>query len=259
MMNARTTTFPVGLQIPVEGLRVIGEAVREAPPEVVELGFEIHGMGLTAAFALQDCVVRTIQMGQALTGIGIPQTDLQAGPMGVRSTPFAPALNPHTPMHPLLSAPFSAHGAVAPLSPVHLQLHQSCGYDATSSVKVSVRELTRLAEVVDAVTGSGSAVLVSIRFLLQDEAKLRRSLFEDAVRQAREKADTLAAAFGKTVGNPISIDEDFRVYQPNPLYADGYSPHLLGVPPFPFNMTRHPFTVGQLAFHASVGVTYQLQ
>src|SRR5207249_10626499 len=98
MMNARTTTFPVGLQIPVEGLRVIGEAVREAPPEVVELGFEIHGMGLTAAFALQDCVVRTIQMGQALTGIGIPQTDLQAGPMGVRSTPFAPALNPHTPM-----------------------------------------------------------------------------------------------------------------------------------------------------------------
>jgi len=259
MMNARTTTFPGGLQFPVEGLRVNGEALREAPPEMVELGFEIHGMGLTAAFALQDCVVRTMQTGQALTGIGIPQTDLQAGPMGVRSIPFAPALNPHTPMRPLLNAPYSALGALAPFSPAHAQLHQPSGYDATSSVKVLVRELIRLAEVVDAVTGSGSTVLASIRFLLQDEAKLRRSLFEDAVRQAREKADILAAAFGKTVGNPISIDEDFRVYQPNPLYADGYSPYSPGVPPFPFNMTRHPFTFGQLAFHASVGVTYQFQ
>src|SRR5438093_6427432 len=255
MMNARTTTFPVGLQFPVEGLRVIGEAVREAPPEVVELGFEIHGMGLTAAFALQDCVTRTMQAGQALTGMGIPQTDLQAGPMGVRLIPFAPALNPPTPMHPLLNPPYSPLGAVAPLSPAQSQ--PSCGYDATSSVKVSVRELTRLAEVVDAATGSGSTVLVSIRFLLQDEAKLRRSLFEDAVRQAREKADILAAAFGKTVGNPVSVDEDFQVYQPNPLYADGYSPHSLDVLRFPFNMTRHPFTMGQLAFHASVGVTYQ--
>ena len=268
MMNARTTTFPGGLQFPVEGLRVNGEALREAPPEMVELGFEIHGMGLTAAFALQDCVVRTMQTGQALTGIGIPQTDLQAGPMGVRSIPFAPALNPHpfapalnphTPMRPLLNAPYSALGGLAPFSPAHAQLHQPSGYDATSSVKVLVRELIRLAEVVDAVTGSGSTVLASIRFLLQDEAKLRRSLFEDAVRQAREKADILAAAFGKTVGNPISIDEDFRVYQPNPLYADGYSPYSPGVPPFPFNMTRHPFTFGQLAFHASVGVTYQFQ
>src|SRR2546428_9175960 len=54
MMNARTTTFPVGLQIPVEGLRVIGEAVREAPPAVVELGFEIHGMGVMGDLSLRD-------------------------------------------------------------------------------------------------------------------------------------------------------------------------------------------------------------
>src|SRR5947208_9368199 len=71
MMNARTTTFPVGLQIPVEGLRVMGGAVREVPPEGVERGFELHGMGLTAAFALHACIGWTRLTGMALTVIGI--------------------------------------------------------------------------------------------------------------------------------------------------------------------------------------------
>ena len=87
MTNSRTI-MPSFAQLPVEGLKVTGEAVRELTPEVIELGFDIHGMGSTAAFALQDCAIRMMQIGQALTSLGITQTDLQAGPMSVRAIPM---------------------------------------------------------------------------------------------------------------------------------------------------------------------------
>jgi len=238
----------------------MGEAAREAPPEVIELGFDIQGMGSTAAFALQDCAIRMMQIGQALTTMGIQQTDLQAGPMSVRAIPIpAQALSSFTGLRPQLHPGFSSLGSVVPFAPAHPQTHSPYGFGVTSSVKVSVRETARLAEVVDAVMGSGANILASFRFLLHDERTLRRTLLEEAVREARDKAEVLAAAVGRSVGKPTSIEEDFRVYQPHPVYADGFSQHLAAIAPFPPNITRYPFTVGQLTFHASVSVTYQLQ
>jgi uncharacterized protein YggE len=248
-------------QFPTEGLRVTGEAVRESTPEVIELGFDIHGLGTTAAFALQDCAIRMMQIGQALTAMGIGQSDLQAGPMSIRSIPLqAPALSPFTVGRPLLTAS-SGFSAVAPFTPALPQVHASYGYDVTSSVKVFVRDTTRLAEVVDAVMESGANILASLRFLLRDERTIRRTLLEEAVREAREKAEILAAAAGRSLGAPTHIEEDFQVYQPNPVYGDGYGypPHWPAAPASPANVIRYPFTIGQLTFHASVSVAYQLQ
>jgi len=255
------TTVPFGLQVPVEGLKVMGEAAREAPPEVIELGFDIHGMGSTAAFALQDCAIRMMQIGQALTSLGIAQTDLQAGPMSVRAIPMpAASFSSFSGARPLLHPGFSSMGSMVPFTPAHPQTHHPLhGFAVTSSVKVSVRDTSRLAEVVDSVMGSGANVLASFRFLLHDERTLRRTLLEEAVREARDKAEVLASAVGRSLGKPTSIEEDFRVYQPYPVYADGLFHHPAVMPTFPANITRYPFTVGQLTFHASVSLTYQLQ
>src|SRR5947207_15706308 len=107
------STLPFGLRPPVEGLRVTGEAARETTPEVIELGFDIHGMGSTAAFALQDCAIRMMQIGQALNAMGMGQSDLQAGPMSIRSIPLqALALSPFTVARPLLNPASSGLGAV---------------------------------------------------------------------------------------------------------------------------------------------------
>ena len=254
------STLPFGLRPPVEGLRVTGEAARETPPEVIELSFDIHGMGSTAAFALQDCAIRMMQIGQALTSMGIPQTDLQAGAMTVRSSQVpAPTANLFGGLRPLLNPGLGSFGSIVPFTPALPQARQTCGYDVSSSVKVSVRDTARLAEVVDVVMGSGANVLASFRFRLHDEQALRRTLLEEAVREARDKAEILAAAVGKSVGRPASIDEDFRVYQPHPVYADGNTQNLSVMPTFPASITRYPFMGGQLTFLASVSVTYQLQ
>src|SRR5262249_56989375 len=49
-----TQTF-LGMRLPIEGLTVIGEASHDVSPEVIELSFDIHSVGLSAAIALQEC------------------------------------------------------------------------------------------------------------------------------------------------------------------------------------------------------------
>jgi len=120
------STLPFGLRPPVEGLRVTGEAARETPPEVIELSFDIHGMGSTAAFALQDCAIRMMQIGQALTSMGIPQTDLQAGAMTVRSSQVpAPTSNLFGGLRPLLNPGLGSFGSIVPFTPALPQARQT--------------------------------------------------------------------------------------------------------------------------------------
>src|SRR5262249_12409935 len=62
----RMTTMLYGSQKPVEGLTVMGEATRDATPELVEMFFDIHSAGPTAAMATQENANRVMQLRQAL-------------------------------------------------------------------------------------------------------------------------------------------------------------------------------------------------
>src|SRR5262245_44578780 len=69
---------------PVEGLAVTGEATRNTAAEMVEVCFEVLGAGPSAPVALQDNLMRCVQVTQALTNSGIAQGDIQAGTPMIR-------------------------------------------------------------------------------------------------------------------------------------------------------------------------------
>jgi len=254
------TTAPFGMRPPVEGLTVLGEATQDAPPEIVELSFDIHSVGLSAANALQENTARAKHIGQALASIGNVETDVKTG--GVEVSPILQLPNPPPMMMPhnapLLAAAFGGSGTNAPLIPAVSESPNLIGYRAVSSIKVSVRDVNRVGEVVDTVIKTGAIPNGSIRFLLQDEAALQRTLLEEAVHGAQAKATALAKAVGKSTGNPISISEEFTAYQPQQFYGNGrQNPFLMAA--LPGNNGRPPFIPGQLTFCARVSVVYQLQ
>ena len=248
-----------GMRPPVEGLTVVGEATQDAPPEIVELSFDIHSVGLSAAIALQENAAKAKHIGQALASLGDGQTDVKAG--GVEVLPILQLPNPSAmmmPNAPLLAAAFGPQSATATMMPSVSENPNLIGYRAVSSIKVAVRDVHRAGDVVDIVIRAGAIPNGSIRFLLQDEAKLERTLLEEAVREAREKAAVLAAAVGKTTGSPISIAEEFTAYQPQQFYGNGrHNPFVMA--PSPGSNVRLPFLQGQLTFCAKVSVVYQLQ
>jgi uncharacterized protein YggE len=252
-----TQTF-LGMRLPIEGLTVIGEAAHDVSPEVIELSFDIHSVGLSAAIALQENAAKATHIAQALAALGKTETDITTG--GVEVVPILQLPNPSLTM----PNPFLLHGAVAtsgasamPVAPAVSENPSLVGYRAVSSIKVVVRNVSRAGEIVDIVTRAGATPNGSIRYLLQDEETLERTLLERAVRRAREKAAVLAAAVGKSTGSPISISEEVMALQPQQSFGNGrHNPFLM---PSAGSTIRPPFINGQLTFCARVSVVYQLQ
>ena len=239
---------------PPEGITVYGEASRDAVPEAVVLFFEIHTAGPTASLAFQENAMKARQISQAVSSVAAGRSDIQTGGIAVWPVPQAPlplALMQRSPLAalPLFGSPVG--GSMMPAMP---ELPGPAIYEAVSSMKVALREPNRVAEVVDVVTKVGSNLAVGIRFLAQEEESVRRSLLEEAVRETRQTADTLAAALGKTAGSPISIFEDFAAYPP--LWANG-SGVRHGV--MPMTAGHLPLAPQLLTYFARVSVTYQIQ
>jgi len=253
-----TQTF-LGMRLPTEGLTVIGEASHDVSPEVIELSFDIHSVGLSAAIALQENAAKAKHIAQALAAIGKTETDITTG--GVEVVPILQLPNPSL----MMPNPFLLHGAVATsgasmpmaVAPAVSENPSLVGYRAVSSIKVVVRNVSRAGEVVDIVTRAGATPNGSIRYLLQDEETLEHTLLQKAVRRACEKAAVLAAAVGKSTGSPISISEEVMALQPQQSFGNGrHNPFLM---PSTGSTIRPTFINGQLTFCARVSVVYQLQ
>ena len=246
-----------GMRPPVEGLAVVGEATRDAQPDIVELSFDVHSAGLSAAMAFQENAAKVVHIAQALASMGNGQADLKAGGVEVwpiLQGPIQQLIPINQPLLPSSLSPSVANNAVMSASadgPILI------GFRAISSIKVAVRDTSRLGEAVDIVTRTGAIPNGTFRFLLQDEAALERTLLEQALHGARQKANTLAAAIGRPMGNPVSVSEEFTAYQPQQIYTDGrQNPFLMAT--WAGNNLRLPFTSGQLTFCAKVSVVYQL-
>jgi len=256
-MNSNITpTLPAG-RPPIEGLTVTGEAAQDISPEVIELSFDIHSAGLSAAIALQENSTKAKYITQALVANGGAETDVTTG--AVEVVPLLQLPNPPLAMSSplMLHGAFSTTGAPPPMMPAVPENPNLIGYRAVSSMKVVARNVSRAGEVVDIATRAGAVPNGSVRYVLQDEETLERTLLEQAVQRAREKASVLAAAVGKTTGHPISISEEVTAYQPQQYFGNvRHSPFVL---PSTGSSLRPPFVAGQLTFCARVSVVYQLQ
>ncbi len=84
------------------------------------------------------------------------------------------------------------------------------GYRMSTDLVVTVRDLEKIGEVLDAAIGAGSNSLDSLEFLVSNQDELYNEALADAVELARQKAELLAAAAGKTVGEALTITESSR-------------------------------------------------
>ena len=130
------------------------------------------------------------------------------------------------------------------------------GYMVSNTVRVKVRELETLSDVIDdaAAAGGNSIVINTIQFMIDDTAPLQTQARSLAVEDAEAKAQTLAKASGVRLGEPINITES--------TYFEG--------PPIPFARTAEaafddaartstPIAPGELAVTVNVTVVYEIE
>lgn len=216
------------------GLVVVGEATTGATPDIVTLTAGVQTAGTSAALALRENAAPMLRVVQALLGLGINQTDIQAAGLNVYPQTGQPA-------HSELPAPI-------------------VGYYVFSSLKVTLRDTNRVGEVLDAAIGAGANFGIGLSLGLREESAARCAVLEAAGKDARAKAEVLARAVGKQLGDPVSVVEELAlsptlVGGPGGANAVANSGALAGGA----GTGATPIPLGQLTYGARVRVAYGLR
>ena len=165
---------------PVATISVSGEAQVSAPPDLAQID---AGVSTEARTAREASEANNAAMGRvllALKGAGIEEKDFQTSRLSLQ-----PQYAPNR----------SGPNAVV-------------GYRAANRVTIKLRDVTKVASTIDILVGAGANELGGINFMVSAASKLLDDAREQAIADARRKAEIYARAAGVTLGSPVSISED---------------------------------------------------
>lgn len=86
-------------------------------------------------------------------------------------------------------------------------MEQIVGYSITNSMTIRTDKIDMIGAYIDAAFAAGANSFDSIDFTVSDDSAARRQALELAVQDARSKAETIALASGKTLGDMLRVAE----------------------------------------------------
>ena len=183
-VNSVTTTKSDTFQVSGEG-KVTGV------PDVAFVTVGIQASGTTVK-AAQDQINSTInKIAEALKSIGIGSKDIQTTNYNI---------NPNY--------DFREGG------------QRITGYSASTNLSIKVRQIKKVNEVIDAATADGANQVGGVNFDIDDRTKLENEAREEAVADAKEKAENAAKIAGFKLGRIVNYSENLGDFPgPIPLRA----------------------------------------
>jgi uncharacterized protein YggE len=164
---------------PIATISVTGEAQLSVPPDLAQID---GGVTTEARTAREASEANNAAMGKvllALKAAGIDEKDFQTSRLSLQ-----PQYAPNR----------SGPNAVV-------------GYRASNRVSIKLRDVTKVASVIDTLVAAGANELGGINFTVSAASKLLDEAREQAIADARRKAEIYAKAAGVSLGSPVSISE----------------------------------------------------
>jgi uncharacterized protein YggE len=81
------------------------------------------------------------------------------------------------------------------------------GWQASNSIEITLRDIDQASAIADLLQGSGATGVSGPNFTMEDTDDLDAQLLEEAVADAREKAEVIARASGRRLGKVITVSE----------------------------------------------------
>jgi len=166
--------------VPPPAISVTGEATVSVAPDQAQID---GGVTSDAKTAREASEANNAAMGKvllALKGAGIEEKDTQTSRLSLQPQ-YAPNRTGTSPI---------------------------TGYRASNRVTIRLRDVTKVANVIDVLVGAGANDIGGINFTVSQPSKHLDEAREKAVADARRKAEIFARAAGVTLGEPLSISEE---------------------------------------------------
>jgi uncharacterized protein len=175
-----------GAAKPVGGITVNGTGTITSVPDEATFTIGVQTQGSTARDALAANSEQMRRVIQAVRSAGVSKDDVQTQDVSV-------------------SANYSEENSID-------------GYNASNSVLVTLRDLSRAGKVLDAASNAGANQVYGPNLSRSDREAVEKKALSDAVGDARTKAEALAKAAGVNLGGVTAITEGFSG-GPEPYYA----------------------------------------
>jgi uncharacterized protein YggE len=176
MAPSQVVPIPPGA-LNMSGITVVGEGTIRAEPTIAYVSTGVQSRGQTAQQAQAENTRVMNAVIQAIKQQGVADQDIRTS--GVN------------------------------LSPIYeRQPNTISGYQATNSVRVTVQDITKTGQVLDATVQAGANLTGNVAFDFKDDTELRKQALDQAVKEARVRADAIANAAGlRVVGVQSMTDE----------------------------------------------------
>ena len=203
VLAASAIGAPLGAQAqmpmqPPAHISVTGEAHISVPPDLAQIDAGVTSEAKTAREASDANNAAMGKVLLALKGAGIDEKDYQTSRLSLQ---------------PEYSTPKSGSPATI------------VGYRASNRVTIRLHDVAKVANVIDTVVTAGANEIGGINFMVSQASKLLDDAREQAIADARRKAEIYAKAAGVTLGSPVSISEEgaaqplFRARMATPMAA----------------------------------------
>src|SRR5712675_1714249 len=171
---------PALAQVPPPAISVNGEATVSVAPDQAQIDAGVTSEAKTAREASDANNAAMGKVLLALKGAGVEEKDYQTSRLSLQ-----PQYAPNRPGPSAIT-----------------------GYRASNRVSIKLRDVTKVANVIDTLVGAGANEIGGINFMVSQASKLLDEARERAVADARRKAEIYAKAAGVTLGAPLSISEE---------------------------------------------------
>ena len=206
----------------VKSITVNGEGKIKVKPDTASLNVGVQATAATATEALAQANTSGAALIAALKGAGVSDNDIATSGLSI----------------------YSQYGNSSIIT----------GYQASNSVTVTVREITKTGPVIDAAAAAaGDHITISgVSFYVDDTEALIGAARTDAINNAKKRATQYATAAGVTVAGVVQISE-VSVNNPIPLMYAAAADSASGTASAPT-----PIQTGTQDLTVSVTVVYQL-
>ena len=208
------------------GITVSGEGKATATPDVAILSLGISTLRPTVAEARDEAATVMQSLIDSVKGNGVAEKDIQSTQLSIY-----PEYD-----YSIVSTP------------------KIIGYRVTNTVTVKVRDINKTSDVLDSAVAAGGDLtqVQGISFTIDDPTELKDQAREDAVNDAKARAQRLADTAGVKLGDPIAIVES-SVTPPTPLtYAARGD--LAGA-----EAAKTPIETGELDINLTVQVVFAIK
>lgn len=209
---------------PTPSISVVGEGIVLAPPDAARITVGVEVVDPSLATAQAEAARRADAVIQRVKAAGIPDAD-------IRTTSYS--------VNPQYDQPNNGQPTLR-------------GYQVQNLVEVRTTDLPGLGALIDAVTSVGANRIFGVRFEASDPSRFKDQAREQAMQNARAKADQLARLGGVSLGRILAIQES-DVGGVIPVRADAPSAALAAP------AARTPVQPGDLQVRTTVSVSWAIQ